>query len=424
MKEKKSRYALDGEIITIRRGLAIYKINASPYWWCRIRDPKNKKNIVRSTKETSRIKAREAAEELSSSLFSNGITAAVPKEYSFEHFADLLIQETELDVSKGIRSPSLLKDLKYILNNKDRGLLKTFRTKDIREITTADFTSFVRKIISKRSDLSASTHNQLRTCFRKIMKVALLEGAISAIPDVPKLNKSVPNTRTFFRFNPLVPKERDDYQKILKTAEQLAERNISVRGIKITSELRDIIIFTVHSFVRPTYSELYALKHSDVTIRSDPKRLLLTIRKGKTGHRITDTMPAAVSVYERILERQKIRLKNDANDKDNKLKDEYLFLPQYENRETAKRIIMRQFNYLLEEANLKTDNYTGHTHSMYSLRHTCCCMRIVLSEGKVNLYALAKNAGTSVDMLERFYLRNLPNTSELARNLQTFGDKK
>jgi hypothetical protein len=48
-------------------------------------------------------------------------------------------------------------------------------------------------------------------------------------------------------------------------------------------------------------------------------------------------------------------------------------------------------------------------------------MRIVLSEGKVNLYALAKNAGTSVEMLEKFYLRNLPNTSELARNLQSFG---
>lgn len=423
MKEEKSRYSLDGEIITIRRGLAIYKINASPYWWCRVRDPKNKKNIVRSTKETSRIKAREAAEELATSLFSNGTTAPVLKEYSFEHFADLLIQETQLDVDKGIRAASLIKDLKYILNNKDRGLLKAFRSKDVREITTADFTSFIRKIIAKRSDLSASTHNQLRTCFRKVMKVALLEGAISSIPDVPKLNKSVPNTRTFFRFHPLVPKERDDYQKILKTADKLVEQNISVRGIRITAELRDIIIFTVHSFVRPTYSELYALKHSDVTIRSDPKRLLLTIRKGKTGHRIIDTMPAAVSVYQRILERQKVRLKEKSKDKDNKLKDEYLFLPEYENRETAKRIIMRQFNYLLDDANLKTDNYTSHTHSMYSLRHTCCCMRIVLSEGKVNLYALAKNAGTSVEMLERFYLRNLPNTSELARNLQSFGEK-
>ena len=35
-------------------------------------------------------------------------------------------------------------------------------------------------------------------------------------------------------------------------------------------------------------------------------------------------------------------------------------------------------------------------------------MRIILSEGKVNIFNLAKNAGTSVDQIERFYARNLP----------------
>lgn len=66
---------------------------------------------------------------------------------------------------------------------------------------------------------------------------------------------------------------------------------------------------------------------------------------------------------------------------------------------------MRQFNYLLDEANLKIDDYTNHTHSMYSLRHTCCCMRIVLSEGKVNLYALAKNAVSNT--LHKYYFASL-----------------
>jgi hypothetical protein len=35
-------------------------------------------------------------------------------------------------------------------------------------------------------------------------------------------------------------------------------------------------------------------------------------------------------------------------------------------------------------------------------------MRIILSEGQVNIFNLAKNAGTSVDQIERFYARNLP----------------
>ena len=61
---------------------------------------------------------------------------------------------------------------------------------------------------------------------------------------------------------------------------------------------------------------------------------------------------------------------------------------------------------------------TGMRHSIYSLRHTAICMRIILSEGKVNIFNLAKNAGTSVEQIERFYARNLPLSAELARNLQ------
>ena len=60
-------------------------------------------------------------------------------------------------------------------------------------------------------------------------------------------------------------------------------------------------------------------------------------------------------------------------------------------------------------------------HTIYSLRHTAICMRIILSEGQVNIFNLAKNAGTSVDQIERFYARNLPLSQEMAINLQSFG---
>lgn len=60
----------------------------------------------------------------------------------------------------------------------------------------------------------------------------------------------------------------------------------------------------------------------------------------------------------------------------------------------------------------------------YSLRHTALCMRMVLSDGTVNMEVLARNAGTSQDMLTQFYLKYLPMTRELARNLQSFGGKE
>jgi len=409
--EGKSRNALDGGIIIIRRGLAIYKLRSSPFYFARVRDPKNKRNIVRSTKETSRIEARKAAEELAASLFASGATAPTPREYQFEYFANELLKDAEREVSEGIRSKTYARDIKTVLYNKVWGLQKDFARKDVRDLTTRDFTLFVREVFDKRPHLSASIHNQLRTTFRRVMKQALLDGAIHSIPEVPKLNRSKQNTRTFFRFHPIVSKERDDYQRLLTQSKELADGNVFVRGTPITDELRDIVIFTVHSFVRPTISELYALKHSDVNILSGPHRLQLNIRKGKTGGRMVDTMPGAVSVYERI----KKRYADKCDD------DDYIFLPQYRNRETAKRIIMRQFNHLLEVANLKTDPYTQQTHSMYSLRHTCLCMRLVLSEGTVNIYALANNAGTSVKMLQEFYLKTLPSTPQVAKNLQSFG---
>lgn len=52
------------------------------------------------------------------------------------------------------------------------------------------------------------------------------------------------------------------------------------------------------------------------------------------------------------------------------------------------------------------------------------CMRLVLSHGKGNIFTLAKNAGTSVYQIERFYARNLPSSAELVRNLQLWGRVK
>jgi hypothetical protein len=56
------------------------------------------------------------------------------------------------------------------------------------------------------------------------------------------------------------------------------------------------------------------------------------------------------------------------------------------------------------------------------LRHTEICKRIVNSHGKVNIFNLAKNAGTSVDQIEQFYAKHLPFSKEMAKNLQSFGE--
>jgi integrase len=121
-------------------------------------------------------------------------------------------------------------------------------------------------------------------------------------------------------------------------------------------------------------------------------------------------MEAAIAVFERIKKRNP-----GAGGED------YLFLPEYKNRATAARIIQRQFNHLLAVTGLKHDVTTNTERSIYSLRHTAICMRLVLSHGRVNIYSLAKNAGTSVNQIERFYAKRLPISKELMENLQSFG---
>ena len=161
----------------------------------------------------------------------------------------------------------------------------------------------------------------------------------------------------------------------------------------------------------PTTTELYALKHDDIALETEPKRLLVSIRSGKTGFRITNTMSGAINAYERLKKRYP-----DAGG------DDYIFLPHYTNRATAARIFQRQFNLLLDRTGPKHDPMTSSNRSAYSLRHTAICMRIILSHGQVNVFNLAKNAGTNVNQIERFYARHLPLSREVAKNLQSFGE--
>jgi hypothetical protein len=295
------------------------------------------------------------------------------------------------------------------LDNDEWGLMKTFASQHVRELRTRHFSEFMDALAKKRPDLSTSTRNMLGATFRNVLKVARDDGVIDDVPDTPRTRQK-DNPRAFFRFYPLVPKERDTYKKLLEAAQELADERVVIRGVPVTDELYDLILFVTHSFVRPTLTELYALRHNDVEIADSPKRLLVTVRNGKTGFRTANTMQGAVAAYSRAKKRYP-----DAKGED------YLFFPHYPNRETASRLVQRQFNAAMERAHIKHDPFTNTDHTVYSLRHTAICMRIILSEGQVNIFNLAKNAGTSVEQIERFYARNLPLSKEMAKNLQSFG---
>jgi hypothetical protein len=372
-----------------------------------VRDARTKKYVVRSTKETSRIKARLAAEEIATDI--RGGEKRIEREFTFDHYGKRMVQKADRMVANGERHANYARDIRYSLENKDLGLYRLLARRDVREIRTRDYQEAMDKIQERRPDLSTSTRNILTATVRNVLKVARDDGVIDAVPATSRAQQK-DEPRSYFPFHPLVAKKDDVYKKVIETAKQLGVVGREVRGLPITDELYDLTLFLIHSFVRPTVSELYALKHSDIAVADNPKRLLVTVRAGKTGYRVANSMPGAVSVYERIRKRYPGAKPSD-----------YLFYPFYLNRETAARNVQRQFRLVLNEAGIADDPSTGIKYTIYSLRHTAICMRLILSHGEVNIYNLAKNAATSVEQIERFYARRLPLSREMAINLQKFG---
>lgn len=413
----KNPNALDGDIIVIRRGLAIYKRAMSPYYLARILNPNKKpKYVVKSTRETSRVEARRVAEEIALDIqrpTHKTVAEAAPAHLTLDRYADVYLREAMAETKRGNRSPLFHRDARQIIENEKYGIRKYLGKHSVIELTSRDIAEYFRSVIEDKAELSSSTHNKLRSTLRGILNVALYDGVINALPQIPKLTRSKQTPRPFFRFRPIVPYEKDQYALIRRTAKKLADEKHEVRGIPITIELYCLIVFATNTFVRPTISELYALRHTDVAVQDNPKALSLIIARGKTGYRPVISMPAAVNIYEMLRQHNSEYLADS----------DYLFLPKYKNRTTARNIMMRQFNYLLRAANLEQDEYTELKHSLYSLRHTAICMRMVLSHGSINLDILARNAGTSIQMLQDFYMKYLPITPEMARNLQSFGSK-
>ena len=76
------------------------------------------------------------------------------------------------------------------------------------------------------------------------------------------------------------------------------------------------------------------------------------------------------------------------------------------------------FQLVMKHAKLETDSY-GQNHTAYSLRHSALCFQILKSGGS-DLFGLAKNARTSVLMLEKFHLTHIsPQLPEFTKQLRT-----
>lgn len=374
--------------------LQIYRIAASRFWQVRLFV--GRKYLRKSTKCENKADAIEFAKS-----FFDDVKLAQRMDFdihrdTFAACASKLMERQEALVGRDERDKRLLSEDRKKLN---KDVLPYFGAKAVADITTEIIDDYVDHL-SRERKLSPSTLNKHLVVIRKVLNEARRRGFLRSMPQIPTVKKK-DNPRPYF--------SDDEYRKLWRTASELAKQDIKVRGVQLTEDIWDFIVFHVNVFVR--VSDLKVLQHRHVQVEQtgNSKYLAITPISSKTANRDSLSMEFAVEVYERLLKRNKQLGYGDS--------DDYVFFPQYQNREYALQTIRRQFEYVLEQAGLKEDA-RGRARTLYSLRHTALMFRLLKGDG-VDIFMLARNALTSVDQLERFYLSHAESRMRI-ENLQSF----
>ena len=163
--------------------------------------------------------------------------------------------------------------------------------------------------------------------------------------------------------------------------------------------------FMVNSFIRP--SDLKTLKHKHVeVVKSKNTYLRLTLPITKNHHAPIVTLFPAVKIYREICKYQITQGKANPND--------YLFLPSLKDRNYALNVLNLMFNWVLDIHGYKY-NAHGQPRSLYSLRHSAITFRLLYGNG-IDLLTLARNARTSVEVINNHYASTLLGEQNIAHH--------
>ena len=375
--------------------LVIYKIAGSEFYQSRYFY--QGKYIGRSTKTTDKSKAKQEAIKLFQDVILNSRQRGVTtKSKSFGIIGNNFINDLEASANK----LTYKSDKSKFVNH----LLPFFGDKDVSLITYSDINNYLAEL--NKLNISAATKKHHLVVLRKIFKFCIANGIINNLPTFPQIKGSLPTAqkRDYLTF--------DEYKSLVSSVELNLKKNKAwrYRYVPITIEMKFLIQFMVNSFIRP--SDLRVLKHIHIKEQIDTetgvKWLVLSHPATKTNATEVQSMPTCADVYRRLIEGQK----ENALYKNNG----YVFLPQYENRNTAMGLFGKLFAEIVKESGL--EERTGKNITLYSLRHTAIMLRLIKGD-QIDLVSLARNARTSAEMIDKFYAAHLI-TSQVRRKIHSF----
>ena len=223
----------------------------------------------------------------------------------------------------------------------------------------------------------ATLHSEVVT-LRQVLKTANRKGWIAALPDMSAPYKTSGKVEHRAWFSP------EEYKILYEATRERAKNPPKPRWREVCETFHDYVLFMGNTGLRPDESARLELR--DVKIVDDEstgERILEIEVRGKRGVGFCKSMPGAILPFERVRKRKQLKPTDRIFGK------------------TPRELM----NTVLDELNLKFDR-DGHIRTCYSLRHTYICLRLL--EG-ADIYQVAKNCRTSVEMIEKFYGRHLKN---------------
>jgi integrase len=409
----------------------LYKRENSPHWQCSTFLAG--KNRRKTTKTESLRHAEDIATDWYLELKGKSRNGEIVEGKTFKVAAQQHMREIEL-LTGGERSPL------YVPYNKGRlnlHLLPFFGSKVLPEITPGLVQEYrIHRQTSRldpRTGLPAkptrSTLHKEIVLLRQILKTAERHGWIPAIPNLAAPFRQSNKISHRAWFSPL------EYKQLYTETGKRAKEPPRPRWKWSYEQTHDFLLFMANTGLRP--DEAARLEFRDVEIVDDEdtgERILEIEVRGKRGIGFCKSMPGAVLPFERLSNRLR------TVDTDGRLaegRNSTAELPaKAKQPEQVANSSKAKANQTSEKRRVKpgpTDRLFPHDHhelfkdvldglklrfdrdnqrrTAYSLRHTYICLRLM--EG-ADIYQIAKNCRTSVEMIEKFYASHLKNTLDAA----------
>jgi len=357
------------------------------------------KNRRTTTKEDSLSKAKEFAEDwylqLRGKLRDGELVSGKP----FRDAAKLYLREFDI-MTQGQRNATYARGQHARTNGH---LVPFFGTMVLPEITAGTINEYrihrleEAKALRGKPPAHNTMHQEIVT-LRQIFKTALRHGWIEHLPDMSAPYRASAKISHRGWFSP------EEYKQLYEATRKRAQHPKQPRFRWEAEQLHDYVLFSANTGLRP--DEAMRLQFRDVKIVDDEGsgQTILEIEvRGKRGIGFCKSTVGAVRPFERL----KARLRPDGGPGRAGSRKDALESGEWQQPGATELLFPKWsrdlFNAILEEEKLRVDR-DGRPRTAYSLRHTYICLRLL--EG-ADIYQIAKNCRTSVEMIEKYYAAHL-----------------